>query len=183
MFKISKVSDRVALRLNSIRVPLLVTKAVQLQDKLERLISKKDKRAFRLLQHVVEVMPDFFMREHVAASKIILNYMRAKREQCRSGKLHETKEFGNYLEELVTEMRGVPYPKRLIAYNKFKLQSLRIRDMHGDESETANFFAKAAVCHPEYIDKPEFFASPQLADMARELCNTINLIDKSRLKF
>lgn len=183
MHKVTKVTERIAPRLSSVRVPVLTSRAVQLHEKMERLITRKDKRAFRLLQHVVEVMPEFFLREHVAASKVILNYMRTKREQCREGKLQETRDFGDYLEELVRDMRGVPYPKRLIAYNKLKLQCLRILEMHGETAQAAAFLTKAAVCHPEYLDKPEFFANPRLNDLAKDICGKVALIDKRRLKY
>lgn len=178
----TRVFDRIALRLASTRVPLLVTKNVQLQEKLERLIAKKDKRSFRLLQHVVQVMPDFFLRESVASSKLILNYLRLKREQCREGKLPETRAFGDTLETLVKDMRRTPYPKRLVAYNKFKFQCLRILDMHGDVAEAAANLAKAAVCHPEYLDTPDFFASPRWVELAREVCRKLEAVDRARVR-
>lgn len=181
LYSLAKVFDRIAFRLGSLRVPLLVTKSVQLQDKLERLIAKNDKRTFRLLQHIVEVMPDFFLREQVASSKLILNYLRNKREQCSEGKRQETRDFGEYLETLVKDMRKVPYPKRLVAYNKFKFQCLRIIDMHGDMAEAAGFLTKAAICHPEYVDKPEFYANQTVSDVLRQICTNLAALDRNRI--
>jgi len=178
---VTTVFDRIAFKASSMRVPMLVAKTVQLQEKLERLISKKDKRSFRLLQHVVDVMPDFFLRENVASSKLILNYLRTKREQCRQGKRQETRDFGDYLEQLVAEMRKVDYAKRMVAFNKFKLQCLRVLDMHGDKAEAAAFLAKAAVCHPEFVDKQDFYANQNWVALAKEICGTLEGVDRGRV--
>lgn len=182
LHKVTKIFDHIVFKAASIRVPLLVTKSVQLQEKLERLITKNDKRTFRLLQHVVNVMPDFFLRENVASSKTILNYLRLKREHCRQGKLQETREFGDYLEELVTQMRKVPYAKRMVAFNKFKLQCLRVLDTQGDRAEAAAYLGKAAVCHPEFTDKQDFYANQRWMELAKEISGKLGSVDRNRVR-
>lgn len=178
---VTRLFDIIAVKLSSNRVPLLVIKSVQLQEKMERLIVKKDKRAFRLMQHVADVMPDFFLNESVASSKLILNYLRLKREQCKEGKRQETRDFGDFLETLVQDMRKVPYAKRMVAFNKFKLQCLRILDMHGDMAAAAAFLGKAAVCHPEYVEKPDFYANQRWIELAREICASLAGLDRTRV--
>ncbi len=163
----------------------VVRKAVELQERIENLIlDGMERKALLLIKHVMEVMPDFFMREHVAASRIILKFIREKSEMCLQSRKPALRELGSQLEGLHNAIRSKKFPKRLIAYTSFKLQALRLlRENKPENNElAANLYARAAVCHPEYVEAPEFYANERLNALAKEIFSKMEFVDFDRME-
>ncbi len=163
----------------------LVLKAVELQERLENLIlDGMERKALLLVKHVLEVMPDFFLREHVAASRIILKFIREKSQLCMQSKKAGLREFGGHLEGLHNAIRARKFSKRLIAYTSFKIQALRLLrdDLPENEPLAANLYARAAVCHPEYVEAPEFHANERLNALGKVIFEKMESVDFDRME-
>ncbi len=169
-------------RMNVIHVPEVMKKAIDLQERLETLIlDQDDKHAFRLLRNVIQVMPEFFHREHVAASRLILRYATAKKDACLQSSKPEVVVFGKYMEDLIKQSRELKFSKRLVAYANFKAQVLRLLRQGKDEAEAANIMTKAVVCHPEYVERPEFYANPKLLVLVQEIYAKLARVDRATI--
>ena len=143
-----------------------------------------ERKALLLVKHVLEVMPDFFLREHVAASRIILKFIREKSQLCMQSKKAGLREFGGHLEGLHNAIRARKFSKRLIAYTSFKIQALRLLrdDLPENEPLAANLYARAAVCHPEYVEAPEFHANERLNALGKVIFEKMESVDFDRME-
>lgn len=179
---IVKLFSRIMARNNSKPTAEVLVKALNLQEKLENLIlTQSDERASLLLSHIAEVMPEFLKREHMVASKTILRYMEAKRQAWREDPNPEKRAMAAFLESTLAEAKEVKFSKRLIAYSSFKAQALRLVRAKGDFSLAANFAAKAVICHPEYTERSELYASLRFVKMLEVVYNTFKYINKSKI--
>lgn len=163
----------------------LVLKAVELQERIENLIlDGMERKALSLIKHVLDVMPDFFMRDHVAASRIISKFIREKGQLCLQSRKATIRELGSDLEGLHNAIRAKKFPKRLIAYTSFKIQALRLlrEDLPENVALAANMYARAAVCHPEYVEAPEFYANERLTALAGEIFSKMEYVDFDRME-
>ena len=160
----------------------VLVKAVNLQEKLENMIlANAEERAVLLLKHIKEVMPEFLKREHVVASKTIIRFMEAKRQAFAAETDVEKLDLATFLDTVLREAKEIKFSKRLIAFSSFKAQALRILRSKGDFSQTANLVTKAVVCHPEYADRSEFYASIRFLEMVEVVYNTFKSINRTKI--
>lgn len=183
LYNVISLFDNIAAREAPISAHEIVVKAVQLQEKIEAFIlSSDDKKSFMLMKHIVEVMPEFFQREHVLASKVIINYMKGKAKSLMDSKRPPMLKLGAKMDQLIKAGKDVKFSKRLIAYTKFKAQALHALNKEDDKPKAVSYLARAVSCHPEYINNPEFYANHQLLELTEEINESQRHVDFEKLK-
>ncbi len=181
--KVLRVLDTVAAKADKVQTPPLVLKTVDLQERLEGMVMAGNaKAAFRLLWHVYEVMPDFFYREQIYASKAIINFIKDRLKALQNTQKPELQRCKAFLEDVLKERKKSKYSKRLLAYTSFKHQTLQALTETEDRAVAAGRLVKALVCHPAYLEEPEFFANHTLVSLALEARAKLGSVNRQKIQ-
>lgn len=166
-----------------VKPPELVLKSVHFQERLERLILMgQQKDALVLTYNLARKIPEFFAREAVLANKTIVEFLQARIEMCRRAGKESLTWLAGFLEKFLERRKQANYPKRLIAYLRFKAEALKVLETGGERSEAAYFFTKAVMAHPEYTQSLEFYASKQFLQLTEEIHEALRYVDVGRVR-
>ena len=166
---------------SNITVPAETKIYYEIVEKFEELIHVNKGEAFKYLYQIVNSTPGFFKNSRTYVNTHLTNLMGLAYSKFSAIQRPDAQKFAKFLFAAINYGKKLSIPQNSVTCGNLLSQVMEILYTSADQAEAAYFLSQAIIIDPDFMKKPDFYASSTFVNLAKEIHKKLSSVKVEKL--